>query len=204
MTLVSSNHSYLTSQLARLLRIVNVEPPSVKYFITTIEYLYTGLFPAIGRDCSDVLFGLLANGQYLSCDRLVKECLTQLETALKGAGYKVFTSHAGFNSRLVPSDLIKRVASSPQEYDALGKVLKALTRLQRDFKAVDMMLDWLDKETEVTEEGDAMAAQCEDTLTNCDFSRTQYTHLYSNLRASAAYPRMFTEGLERIFDRMKW
>jgi hypothetical protein len=185
---------------------VNVEPPSFKYFVTTIEYLYTGMFPASARECSDVFFGLLANGHYLSCDRLVKRCLMHLDAVLKGDGYKVFTSHSGFNSRLVPSDLVKRLACPPQEYDTWSNVRKAstATKPKRDFKAVDIMLDWLDKETEATKEGKSMAAECERILSSNDFTRDEYTRLFSNLRASAAYPWVLTKGQERIFNRVEW
>jgi hypothetical protein len=188
-------------QPSSLLRIVNVEPPSVKYFVTTIEYLYTGLLPASALESGDVLFGLLVNAHYLSCNRLVKECLTHLETALKSDGYKVFTSHAGFNSGLVPSDLVKRHLPDSSTYMMWRGALPEASVRQTLLKALDIMLDWLDKEGAISEEGDWMATECERILHHVTFSKEDCMRLFKNFRANVAYARVLTLGLVRILDQ---
>lgn len=162
-----------------MVRLVKVSPPSAKYFSTTIEYLYVGSLPVSACESGDVLFGMLANAHYLSCERLIKMCLDHLKTVLKGNGYKPFTSNGGFNSSLVPVALLKEVVGLSRQDPAY----KSMAR----FKRLDILLDWLDKETEGTKEGEAVARECESILSS-DFMQDTWHCLLGSV--VAPYTRM--------------
>lgn len=164
---------------------LTVHPPSPTCFHATLEYLYVGTSPLLKGDAEEV-FGLLSNGQYLSCDTLIEACLCRLhELLMQPNYYKDISAHPDFNPRLVPHDLVLEIGREGR--------LSYVHRL-------DIILDWLKREEEQTPDGD-MVAKAGVHLARSHLLRPEdYKYLIQDFRAVQVYSEVIKALVDFAFQ----
>lgn len=105
--------------------------PSPDYLVPALTYLYTGQLPSPCYHDPDVLYGLLQNDDYLSCERLVKDCCAVLKEKMKDADPSPYITHEAMEMTWVPVEVIATI----------------LREKKRAYWAVYGVLQWLRRQT---------------------------------------------------------